>query len=173
MPVYEPGSFTGRGVLDGVLPPARQGPSQRRGWRDVAGVRRAPDGAPAGRGGPAEGRAERAPGQRAVVGPEGQAIGPSPTLRGEREHAGHRPIHSCTRRLATAEVAEVNRHRRRRHESAGPAHAWHIRSDRVSCTTIHRFVAFLRAFVCHELRRQGSRKSLRQSSAAAEGRVVR
>lgn len=40
----------------------------------------------------AEGRAERDPGQGMVAGAEGQAVGPLPVLRGEREHAGHCPL---------------------------------------------------------------------------------
>ena len=57
VPVYELGSFAGRGVPGGMLPPARQGPGQWRGWCDVEGVRRAPGREPAGLGGPDEGEA--------------------------------------------------------------------------------------------------------------------
>ena len=57
MPVYEPGSFTGRAVPGGMLPPARQGPGQWRGWCDVEGIRRASGREPAGLGGAAEGEA--------------------------------------------------------------------------------------------------------------------
>jgi len=74
MPVYELGSFTGRTVSSGMLPPARQGPSLRRGWCDVEGLRRASGGEPAGSGDPDEGEAVQTAACQTGLHPQGRTL---------------------------------------------------------------------------------------------------
>ncbi len=89
MPVYELGSFAGRGVSGGMLPPARQGPGQWRGWCDVEGVRRASGREPAGLGGPDEGEAVQAAACQTGLHSQGRAL--AKTARPARPGGQDRP----------------------------------------------------------------------------------